>query len=81
MHAYQIVIIEAEEKQFFAASGREYRTLSFKQKNQIKSIKNISGGRGRDQMSEVGGQKSGRSRPDIGCHIAKERTKLWDDHS
>jgi len=34
----------------------------------------------RGQKSEVRCQSAG-SRPDIGCHIAKERTKLWDDHS
>jgi len=34
----------------------------------------------RGQKADNRGQATG-SRPDIGCHIAKERTKLWDDHS
>jgi hypothetical protein len=33
-----------------------------------------------NRKEERGNRKEG-SRPDIGCHIAKERTKLWDDHS
>jgi len=45
-----MVIIAAEEKQFFAESGRDCRTflfgLSYKQKNQIKSRKK-TGIRGR----------------------------------
>jgi len=34
----------------------------------------------RKQKKEDRIQSAG-SRPDIGCHIGKERTKLWDDHS